>query len=95
MREPSLPIYVGLLLHGGTRKRSLVDKFYDLELSVSYVTQHAKTRLFSKIKFFLKNPPSDSALCSVHFKTNCIKNRTSISEDTAPQNKKVQPNFLA
>ena len=36
MTEPPLPIYVGLLLHGGTRKRSLVDKFYDLGLSVSY-----------------------------------------------------------
>ena len=42
-------------------------------LDVLYVTQHAKTRLFSKIKFFEKNPPSDSALCSVHFKTNCMK----------------------
>ena len=30
------PIYVGLLLHGETRKRSLVDKFHDLGLSVSY-----------------------------------------------------------
>ena len=37
------------------------------------MTQHAKTRLFSKIKFFEKNPPSDSASCSVHFKTNCMK----------------------
>ena len=36
IREPPLPIYVGLLLHGETRKRSLVDKFYDLGLSVSY-----------------------------------------------------------
>ena len=36
MREPPLPIYVGLLLHGETRKRSLVDKFYELGLSVSY-----------------------------------------------------------
>ena len=36
MREPALSIYVGLLLHGETRKRSLVDKFYDLGLSVSY-----------------------------------------------------------
>ena len=36
MREPPLSIYVGLLLHGGTRKRSLIDKFYDLGLSVSY-----------------------------------------------------------
>ena len=35
MREPPLPIYVGLLLHGETRKRSLFDKFYDLGLSVS------------------------------------------------------------
>ena len=35
MREPLLPIYVGLLLHGETRKRSLVDKFYDLGFSVS------------------------------------------------------------
>ena len=38
MREPPLSIYVGLLLHGGTRKRSLIDKFYDLGLSVSYDT---------------------------------------------------------
>ena len=36
MREPPLPIYVGLLLHDETRKRSLIDKFYDLGLSVSY-----------------------------------------------------------
>ena len=36
MREPPLPIYVGLLLHGETRKRSLVDKFSDLGLAVSY-----------------------------------------------------------
>ena len=35
MREPPFPIYVGLLFHGETRKRSLVDKFYDLRLSVS------------------------------------------------------------
>ena len=34
MRETPLPIYVGLLLHGETRKRRLVDKFYDLGLSV-------------------------------------------------------------
>ena len=32
MREPPLPIYVGLSLYGETRKR----KFYDLGLSVSY-----------------------------------------------------------
>ena len=36
MREPPLPIYVGLFLHGETRKRSLVDKFYDVGLSLSY-----------------------------------------------------------
>ena len=36
MSEPPLPIYVGLLLHGETRKRSLVDKYYDLCISVSY-----------------------------------------------------------
>ena len=35
MREPPLPIYVGLLLHGETCKRSLVDKLYGLGLSVS------------------------------------------------------------
>ena len=35
MREPLLPIYVGLLLHGETRKRSFVDQFYDFGLSVS------------------------------------------------------------
>ena len=42
---------------------------------LKYVTQHAshilraKTRLFSKVKF----RPSDSAFCSAHFKTNCMK----------------------
>ena len=36
MRETPLSIYVGLLLLGETRKRSLVNKFYDLGLSVSY-----------------------------------------------------------
>tara|TARA_B110000881_G_C18590493_1_gene527633 strand:- start:311 stop:2080 length:1770 start_codon:yes stop_codon:yes gene_type:complete len=35
-REPPLPIYVGLLIHARTRKRGLIDKMYDLGLSVSY-----------------------------------------------------------
>ncbi len=35
-REPPLPIYVGLLLHAETRKRGLVDKLYDLGMSISY-----------------------------------------------------------
>ena len=35
-REPPLPIYVGLLIHAKTRKRGLIDKMYDLGLSISY-----------------------------------------------------------
>ena len=35
-REPSLMAYVGLLLHAKTRKRGLIDKLYDLGMSVSY-----------------------------------------------------------
>ena len=35
-RETPLPTYLGLMLHGTTRKRDLVDKLHALELSVSY-----------------------------------------------------------
>lgn len=35
-REPPLPIYLGLLVHAETRKRGLVDKLFDLGLSISY-----------------------------------------------------------
>ena len=35
-RKPPLMAYVGLLLHAKTRKRGLIDKFYDLGMSVSY-----------------------------------------------------------
>lgn len=35
-REPPLPTYLGLLIHAETRKRGLVDKLYDLGLSISY-----------------------------------------------------------
>ena len=35
-REPPLPLYIGILIHNKTRKRHLVEKFYDLGLSVSY-----------------------------------------------------------
>ena len=35
-REPPLPVYLGLLVHAETRKRSLVDKLYGLGLSISY-----------------------------------------------------------
>ena len=35
-RESPLPIYIGLLLHGETRKRGLVDKLNNLGLSISY-----------------------------------------------------------
>ena len=35
-REPPLPIYLGLMTHEETRKRTLVDKFYNLGLSISY-----------------------------------------------------------
>ena len=35
-REPPLPIYLSLMTHEETRKRTLVDKFYNLGLSISY-----------------------------------------------------------
>ena len=35
-RELPLPIYLGLKTHAETRKRTLVDKFYNLGLSISY-----------------------------------------------------------
>ena len=35
-REPPLPIYIGCLIHAKTRKRSLVNKFHELGMSVSY-----------------------------------------------------------
>ena len=35
-RETPLPIYVGLMVHGRTRKRDLIDTLYDLGLSISY-----------------------------------------------------------
>ena len=35
-RETPLPIYLGLMLHGTTRKRELVDKLHKLGLAISY-----------------------------------------------------------
>lgn len=35
-REPPLPVYIGILIHNKTRKRDLVEKMYELGLSVSY-----------------------------------------------------------
>ena len=35
-REPPLSIYIGSLLHAKTRKRGLIDKLYELGMSVSY-----------------------------------------------------------
>ena len=35
-REPPLPIYIGILIHNKTRKRELVEKMFELGLSVSY-----------------------------------------------------------
>ena len=37
-RETPLPIYLGLSIHAWTRKRELVDDFFKLGLSVSYVS---------------------------------------------------------
>jgi hypothetical protein len=34
-KEPPLPVYLGLLLHAETRKRSIIDKLYNLGLPVS------------------------------------------------------------
>ena len=35
-KETPLPVYLGLLIHGKTRKRELVDTFFQLGLSISY-----------------------------------------------------------
>lgn len=35
-REPPLPVYLGLLVHAETRKKTLVDKLHRLGLSISY-----------------------------------------------------------
>ena len=36
VRETPLPIYLGVLVHTKTRKRELVDRLYELGLSISY-----------------------------------------------------------
>ena len=35
-REPPLPVYFGMVIHAKTRKRGLVDKLFNLGLSISY-----------------------------------------------------------
>ena len=35
-RETPLPIYIGMMIHGRTRKRELVDTLFHLGLSISY-----------------------------------------------------------
>ena len=35
-QETPLPIYIGLMMHVQTRKRDLVDKLFNLGLSISY-----------------------------------------------------------
>ena len=35
-RKTPLPMYVGLTVHAEKRKRSLVDKLYDIGLSIAY-----------------------------------------------------------
>lgn len=35
-REPPVPVYLGLLVHAVTRKKTLIDKLYRLGLSISY-----------------------------------------------------------
>jgi len=35
-QEMPLPVYLGMLLHASTRKKKLVDKCFDLGLSISY-----------------------------------------------------------
>lgn len=35
-QETPLPIYIGLMLHAQTRKRDLVDKLFNVALSISY-----------------------------------------------------------
>ena len=35
-RESPLEIYLGMLVHAYTRKKSLVDKLYELGISISY-----------------------------------------------------------
>lgn len=35
-REPPVPVYLELLVHAVTRKKTLVDKLYRLGLSISY-----------------------------------------------------------
>ena len=36
VQEMPLPIYIGLMLHAQTRKRELVDRLFNLDLSLSY-----------------------------------------------------------
>jgi len=35
-RETQLPVYIGLLIHAETRKKSIIDKFHALGISISY-----------------------------------------------------------
>ena len=40
-KETPLPVYVGLLIHGRTLKRELVDMFFQLGLSIFFLTGYS------------------------------------------------------
>ena len=75
-QETTLPIYVGLMLHGHTRKKELVDRLYHLGLSVSYdhvlcLSAHMGNQVCEQ--FHNDHVVCPPRLCGSVFTTSCCR----------------------
>ena len=75
-RETPLPTYVGLLLHAETRKKGLVDKLCDLELSISYRVLEISSEMGNNVgeRFLAEKVVCPSNLILKLFTTSTVDN---------------------
>ena len=92
LREPPLPVYLGVLIHNKTRKREIVEKLHDLGLSMSYdrvleISTDVGTKLCKSYeKFETVCPPqlkktgfTTSAVDNINHQTSATTAKTSFN----------------
>jgi len=88
-RETPVPTYLGLMLHGTTRKRDLVDKLHVLGLSVSYARVLQISSDFANTVCRLHE--AEGVVCPPHLRKNIF---TTLAVDNIDHNQQLVIYFM-
>src|SRR6218665_425874 len=90
-QETPLPLYIGLSVHAATRKKSLIDKLFDVGVCVSY--DRLMSILSDLASGVCQRFEEEQAVCPLNFKGNLFTTAAVDNIDHSPSSTSAQRSF--